>query len=533
MADREEQTYKQDPLFLHNSDHPSMALTSTKLTGANFIPWSRSIKISLISKMKLGFIDGTCRKPAIGSPNYAQWERCDNMVFSWILNSIQSDLAEAFLYASSSVELWKELEERFGQSNGPLIYQIEKKIADQQQNNDSVGTYFTKLKKLWDEMDNVTNPVVCECGGCTCDAKRKVAEAEQRRRLVKFMMGLNDGFDMVRGQILLMPEHPSPSKACSLVQQVERQKSITSVSAIRTEMAACVNNDGTDYQNTALYAGKGGQKQFSYNKNDPRKHKRVCDYCKESEHLKDQCFKLVGYPEWFKGPKGKKGQNFYGGNKFAANIMTHTHDSQAETPLEDMGVLHSNPTFIQNVAQEMMKMMTDKVNSKSSEGVPLNAYAHLAGNNWPIASSVMKLESSKACYMNVDDTVEWIIDTGASDHMTPFEHIFDEMHTLVKPIMVTLPDGSHKAVSKAGHVTFPQNLVLTDVLYVPEFKFNLISVSKLIDTHKLNAQFLPNECVFQDLLTEQVEPGVSWKQPPYFRVGARSAYRHPPQTLLM
>ncbi|VFQ77880.1 unnamed protein product [Cuscuta campestris] len=29
-----------------------------------------------------------------------------------------------------------------------------------------------------------------------------------------------------------------------------------------------------------------------------------------------------------------------------------------------------------------------------------------------------------------------------------------------------------------------------------------------------------------------VEPGVSWKQPPYFRVGARSAYTHPPQTLL-
>ncbi|VFR02807.1 unnamed protein product [Cuscuta campestris] len=29
-----------------------------------------------------------------------------------------------------------------------------------------------------------------------------------------------------------------------------------------------------------------------------------------------------------------------------------------------------------------------------------------------------------------------------------------------------------------------------------------------------------------------VEPGVSWKQSPYFRVGARSAYTHPPQTLL-
>ncbi|VFQ87431.1 unnamed protein product [Cuscuta campestris] len=29
-----------------------------------------------------------------------------------------------------------------------------------------------------------------------------------------------------------------------------------------------------------------------------------------------------------------------------------------------------------------------------------------------------------------------------------------------------------------------------------------------------------------------VELGVSWKQPPCFQVGARSAYTHPPQTLL-
>ncbi|VFQ76447.1 unnamed protein product [Cuscuta campestris] len=31
---------------------------------------------------------------------------------------------------------------------------------------------------------------------------------------------------------------------------------------------------------------------------------------------------------------------------------------------------------------------------------------------------------------------------------------------------------------------------------------------------------------------KEVEPGVSWKQPPYFRVGARSVYTHPLQTLL-
>ncbi|VFQ68600.1 unnamed protein product [Cuscuta campestris] len=198
-----------------------MILTTTKLTGTNFIPWSRSIKIALISKMKIGFINGMCRKPDTASPNCAQWERCDNMVFSWILNSIQPDLAEAFLYATSSQELWNELMERFGESNGPLIYQIEKKIADIRQNNDPVGVYFTKLKKLWDELTNV-----------------------------------------------------------------ERQKSITGIQVLGSEMAAYA---GSDAESQALYAGKGGgPRQNHFNKTDPKKTRRI-----GSKVLKERKDKMV------------------------------------------------------------------------------------------------------------------------------------------------------------------------------------------------------------------------------------------------
>ncbi|VFQ59138.1 unnamed protein product [Cuscuta campestris] len=38
--------------------------------------------------------------------------------------------------------------------------------------------------------------------------------------------------------------------------------------------------------------------------------------------------------------------------------------------------------------------------------------------------------------------------------------------------------------------------------------------------------------ISNEVIRRQVEPGVSWKQPPCFQVGARSAYTHPPQTLL-
>ena len=34
------------------------------------------------------------------------------------------------LYADSAKELWSELTERFGDSNGPLLYQLEKEISE-------------------------------------------------------------------------------------------------------------------------------------------------------------------------------------------------------------------------------------------------------------------------------------------------------------------------------------------------------------------------------------------------------------------
>lgn len=126
---RNYENYNSDPLYLSSSDFPGMQLVNVKLNGSNFQKWSRAVKIALRTKTELGFIDGSCSRPKLNSPHYNQWIRCDNMVVSWLLNSMVNDLAEAFLYVNSAMQLWEELTDRFGQSNGPLLYQIEKEIS--------------------------------------------------------------------------------------------------------------------------------------------------------------------------------------------------------------------------------------------------------------------------------------------------------------------------------------------------------------------------------------------------------------------
>lgn len=58
------------PYYIKNYDHPSMVLVTQLLTELNYHQWSRSVKLALSAKMKLGLIYGTLAKPSIISPLY-------------------------------------------------------------------------------------------------------------------------------------------------------------------------------------------------------------------------------------------------------------------------------------------------------------------------------------------------------------------------------------------------------------------------------------------------------------------------------
>lgn len=63
-----------DPLFLHPSDTPGIALVQDPLIGTeNYGVWSRSMLLALRAKNKLGFINGSCARPVTTNSNLHQW----------------------------------------------------------------------------------------------------------------------------------------------------------------------------------------------------------------------------------------------------------------------------------------------------------------------------------------------------------------------------------------------------------------------------------------------------------------------------
>lgn len=121
-------------------------------------------------------------------------------------------------------------------SNGPRIFQLKRQLATISQTQNSVSHYFTKLKSVWDELQQYR--LVCTC--CTCGGTKSVAEFLQYEYLMNFLMGLNESYANTRAQLLLMDPPPSINRAFSLVNQEEQQRSIGGSSYTNTQNFALV-----------------------------------------------------------------------------------------------------------------------------------------------------------------------------------------------------------------------------------------------------------------------------------------------------
>ena len=99
--------------------------------------------------------------------------------------------------------------------------------------------------------------------------------------------------------------------------------------------------------------------------------------------------------------------------------------------------------------------------------------------------------------MNGKSIYTWIVDTGASIHVCCDDTLFDNCYS-IHPATVGLPNGTSLEAIKVGSAKINNDLVLTNVFYVPTFNRNSISVSQLLSTRQLSILFTNLECVIQD-----------------------------------
>ena len=124
-----------NPYFFNSNENPGNILATQPLLGMrNYHSWSWAMVLALTAKKKIGFVNDKISKPEDDSPLYEDWESCNTMVLSWLINSMHVDVSSSIMYYETAREMWLELKHLYSQGNGLKVYNLQREISHISQN---------------------------------------------------------------------------------------------------------------------------------------------------------------------------------------------------------------------------------------------------------------------------------------------------------------------------------------------------------------------------------------------------------------
>lgn len=90
----------------------------------------------------------------------------------------------------------------------------------------SIAKYFTKMKALWDEIDNLSPTPTC-----TCNVTQKFYTLQQNFRLIQFLMKWDPKYSQIRSNILMMPQLPSLNQPYRILNQEQKHQELNKLTS--------------------------------------------------------------------------------------------------------------------------------------------------------------------------------------------------------------------------------------------------------------------------------------------------------------
>ncbi|CAM8951616.1 unnamed protein product [Rhodiola kirilowii] len=475
-----------DPLYVSGNENVGVSLVTQALTGAeNYIPWKKSMEVAFAVKTKLGFVNGHFPKPS-DPYQLARWDRCNAVVLTWILNSVSKEIAASLVHSGNCMVAWQDLSSRFAGSVDSSLFSVQQAIAECMQNGASVASYYGKLIQLWGDEDALMAEETCTLGAA-CVATKCALNRKMKNRVMKLLMGVDEGYTTVRSQLLHMKPGPTLQEAYNMLVREEtgnkaKKNSLADISAMFVNHS---QGNGNNFRQGTGNAGRnmsqgGVNNQGGFNNKNRRNS--VCTHCNLQGHTKETCYKIHGYPTNYKSQRtqntGSKNSNKSVANAAVTCPVSDAGDSGGNNKSENAAGEGSTSMSSVQFTNDQLARLFSLLNQSSNEGTQ-----HIAG-----IACLTSYKTSKDI---------WTIDSGATDHITSNSHLLIDLRPLDNCHEVTMPNGQTTKVTHIGTCVISDHLMLKDVLLVPAFEFNLLSVGKLIKDNGCSVHFVNDKCYIQ------------------------------------
>ena len=229
-----------------------------------------------------------------------------------------------------------------------------------------------------------------------------------------------------------------------------------------------------------------------------------CNYCNNLGHSVNQCCDL--YPEL--NPKfsreSKRGQKPFQPSQYKANSMINQSANGLSTfnsiPVD---LINEFASYL-HAKQSAKQSASDLEQNKDSSTLIGQFAGFLAANKTVLApniSGTLNAFYSALIISNVHDF--WIIDSGATDHITNKYNQLLDFQNFSPPSQIFVANGKYALFFGEENIKLLSQTIASPVLHVPSFQFKLLSVGRITTSLNCRVVFSPHNVVFQDLVTKK------------------------------
>ncbi|BBH03624.1 hypothetical protein Prudu_014548 [Prunus dulcis] len=213
---------------------------------------------------RIGYLTGEKKQPDNTDLKFITWVEEDAMLRSWLLQAMTPDISLGYMRLDSAHAIW-----------------------------DAELDYY--------------QPCNMKCSNDTAALKKRI----EKERTFEFLAGLTPDLDQVRTQVLGKDPFPSLREAYAYVraQALRRSAMVMPPSLEGSALISTANHLAWAppvHQSSSSAAVSSSNVAKSSKSDD--KDALKCDYCHQTKHVREQCFKLNGYPPWWPGKKGEKAE---------------------------------------------------------------------------------------------------------------------------------------------------------------------------------------------------------------------------------
>ena len=276
------------PYDLTSSDNPGTLISKPSLRGSNYDEWSTNLRLALKARNKFGFADGTIPQPNEESEDYEDWIANNALVVSWMKLTVDENISTTMSHIDDAHELWTHIQKRFGVKNGQRVQRLKADLANCRQKGTTIETYYGNLSQLWKSLADYQKAK-------TMEEVRKEREEDKLHQFLlhQFFMGLDETlYGPVKSSLLSRVPLPTLEEAYNTLIQDEESKSL-----------GRLNEEQTD---AVSFAVQTNSRTRSLNDTRGSYENKVSSNCGWKGHTSENCFRLIGYPEWYEEKQKNK-----------------------------------------------------------------------------------------------------------------------------------------------------------------------------------------------------------------------------------